>query len=108
MEFNEYQRRAANLNLCPAEYKLIHAVLGLPGESGEVCEKFKKLYRDKQGVITDEFKEDIKSELSDVLWYISDLAGLLGIDLDDVASYNIAKLESRRDRGKLQGSGDSR
>lgn len=108
MDMNIYQKKACNLNFCKPEFKLLNAILGLVGEAGEVAEKFKKLYRDKQGEITEEFKQDIKKELGDVLWYISDLSSLLAIDLNDVAKHNIAKLESRRDRGTIQGSGDNR
>jgi NTP pyrophosphatase (non-canonical NTP hydrolase) len=108
MSFSEYQKRAYNLNFCKEEFKMLHALLGLPGEVGEVCEKFKKLYRDKDGNITDEFKTEIKKELSDVLWYIADICTLLNIDLQDVADSNIAKLESRVARGTIQGSGDNR
>jgi NTP pyrophosphatase (non-canonical NTP hydrolase) len=108
MDFNEYQRRAANLNLCPHQHKLIHAILGLPGEVGEICEKIKKVYRDKQGLFPLDFKDDMRKELGDVLWYVSDLAVQFDIDLQSVADYNIEKLESRKQRGKLNGSGDNR
>jgi NTP pyrophosphatase (non-canonical NTP hydrolase) len=108
MEFNEYQKRAANLNFCPPEFKLVHAVLGLAGEAGEVCEKFKKLYRDKQGEMTKEFVEDVKKEISDCLWYMADICTLLDIKLNDVAVTNISKLEDRLARGVINGSGDNR
>jgi len=58
--------------------------------------------------ILDEKKTEIGKELGDVLWYISQLATELGVDLDDVAQGNIDKLYSRMDRGVLQGSGDNR
>jgi NTP pyrophosphatase (non-canonical NTP hydrolase) len=108
MQFYEYQKKAANLNMCPKQWKLIHAVLGLAGESGEVCEKFKKIYRDKNGEMSNEFREDIEKEMGDILWYVADVCTLLGISLDDVATTNIAKLESRKQRGVLTGSGDNR
>jgi NTP pyrophosphatase (non-canonical NTP hydrolase) len=108
MNFNEYQRRAVNLNLCPQQHKFLHAVLGLPGEVGEICEKIKKVFRDRDGEFPPDFKQDMKKELGDVLWYISDLSAVFGIDLEDVAAYNIEKLESRKQRGTLTGSGDNR
>jgi NTP pyrophosphatase (non-canonical NTP hydrolase) len=108
MDFADYQKRAANLNLCPEEYKLLHSILGLAGEAGEVAEKFKKLYRDRRGVMDEAFKQSIKSEISDVLWYVSDLSSQMGFSLDEIAMHNIDKLESRRNRGKLHGSGDNR
>jgi NTP pyrophosphatase (non-canonical NTP hydrolase) len=108
MEFNTYQKEAANLNFVQPEYKMLHAILGLAGETGEVTEKFKKLYRDKQGKIDEAFLSDIKKECGDVLWYLADICTQLCIDLEDVAAYNIEKLQSRAARGKIQGSGDNR
>lgn len=83
-------------------------ILGLVGEAGEVAEKFKKIVRDKNGVVSDDDKADIEKELGDVLWYISALADYLGLAFDEVANKNIEKLFSRRDRGVQKGSGDNR
>ena len=44
----------------------------------------------------------------DVLWYVAQLAGELGYDLDQVAQANLDKLASRAARGRISGSGDSR
>ena len=43
-----------------------------------------------------------------MLWYVAQLATEAGLDLDEIAEDNLAKLLSRRDRGVLQGSGDAR
>ena len=53
-------------------------------------------------------KEEIRKELGDVLWYISQIANELKIPLDEVAEFNIEKLKDRMERGKLHGSGDNR
>lgn len=108
MDMKTYQRKALNVNMVPPEFKLLHAVLGLVGEAGEVAEKFKKMYRDKGGLMNEAFKADIRKECGDVLWYISDVCTQVGLSLDDVACYNIEKLESRQARGVLGGSGDDR
>ena len=78
------------------------------GEAGEVSEKIKKVIRDDQGHVTPEKKEEIKKELGDVLWYLSQLSKELGIKFSEVASGNLEKLASRKIRGKLQGDGDNR
>jgi len=42
------------------------------------------------------------------VWYLARLADSVGLKLSDVMNYNLAKLESRKERGTLQGSGDNR
>ena len=80
-------------------------LLGLCGEAGEVAEKVKKNIRDGASPT---FKEDMKKELGDVLWYISALARDLDIDLDTIAQMNLQKLKDRQERNQIQGSGDNR
>ncbi|XOW21215.1 hypothetical protein QK908_01195 [Lactococcus cremoris] len=43
---------------------------------------------------------------SDLLWYLATSARYLVISLEQVASENIEKLESRLNRGKISGSGE--
>ena len=88
--------------------QLVDQILGLVGESGEIAEKFKKLIRDKQGMLTAESKAELVKELGDVLWYVTTTAHLLGSSLEDVARLNNEKLLSRKERGMLAGSGDNR
>jgi NTP pyrophosphatase (non-canonical NTP hydrolase) len=68
----------------------------------------KKAIRDDGGVLSDERRAALAAELGDVLWYVAQLATEAGLDLDEIAEDNLAKLLSRRDRGVLQGSGDAR
>ena len=78
------------------------------GEAGEVAEKIKKVLRDKGGVMDVATKAEIAKELGDVLWYVAQLATELGLNLNDVAGANMAKLLSRMERDQLHGSGDNR
>jgi NTP pyrophosphatase (non-canonical NTP hydrolase) len=73
-----------------------------------VAEKIKKMVRDDGGVLSDERREALSKELGDVLWYLAQLATEAGLDLDEIAEANLAKLLSRKDRGVLTGSGDER
>ncbi|MDY7089964.1 MAG: nucleoside triphosphate pyrophosphohydrolase family protein, partial [Actinomycetota bacterium] len=88
--------------------ELLHLVLGLVGESGEVAEKFKKWIRDLDSDESQLDRAGITKELGDVLWYLAVLADHLELSLDDIATANLAKLASRQDRGVLNGSGDNR
>ena len=109
MELNHYQRESRKTALYPdVGSNVIYPTLGLVGEAGEVADKVKKVLRDKKGVFNEKSKDEIKYELGDVLWYISQLASELGYELDDLANSNLQKLKSRKLRGKIQGSGDDR
>jgi NTP pyrophosphatase (non-canonical NTP hydrolase) len=110
MTFDDYQKQALTTALSTGdEFKdLLHWVLGINGEAGEVAEKIKKIIRDKNGEISQADKDEMAKEIGDVLWYIAVLAHELGFSFDDVAQQNIDKLQSRKARGVLGGSGDNR
>ncbi|MEK7620253.1 MAG: nucleoside triphosphate pyrophosphohydrolase family protein [Patescibacteria group bacterium] len=109
MNLSEYQKKASTTALYPnAGNNLYYPALGLGGEVGEVLNKVKKVMRDHGGTVTDEYRETLRSELGDVLWYVSALAGELNLNLDDIAQANIEKLFSRKERGTLVGDGDNR
>ncbi|GID27971.1 nucleoside triphosphate pyrophosphohydrolase family protein [Paractinoplanes brasiliensis] len=109
MDLDEYQRGALR-TAAPRDKKneLLHLVLGLVGESGEVAEKFKKWIRDLDSDESQLDRAGITKELGDVLWYLAVLADYLDLSLDDIATANLAKLADRQDRGVLNGSGDNR
>lgn len=110
MTFDEYQKAAlTTAKFSEDELKdLMHWVLGVNGEAGEIAEKLKKIIRDKKGVVSEEDKVELAKEIGDVLWYLSTLAAHLKVSLDDVAAKNLAKLKSRQARGVISGSGDNR
>lgn len=107
---NEYQNNAAATAIYPHQgtlQGLCYTALGL-GEAGEVQNKVKKLLRDDNGVISEEKKQAIAKELGGNLWYIAMCAKELSYTLEDIALINMKELESRKERGVLQGSGDNR
>ncbi|MEW5805145.1 MAG: nucleoside triphosphate pyrophosphohydrolase family protein [Patescibacteria group bacterium] len=109
MTFEEYQKISRKTAQYPESGKnFIYPALGLAGETGEVIEKIKKLIRDKNSELTEEYRQEIEKELGDVLWYLAQLATELGISLEQVAVLNLDKLLSRLNRGVIQGDGDSR
>ena len=109
MNFTEYQQKAKNTAKYPIiGHGVIYPTLGLTNEAGEVAGKIKKVFRDKDGIISDETREALKAELGDVLWYLSQTATELGLSLNEIAEYNIAKLLDRQARGKIRGDGDNR
>lgn len=79
--------------------------LGLAGETGEVTDIIKKMYRDgpeKKHI------DKLRGELGDVIWYWARLCDALYFNPSELLAENMAKLSSRKDRGVLGGSGDNR
>ena len=106
-----YQQLCTETQIYPREHAVFYPALGLAGEAGEVANKIKKIMRDRKGDVNNlsgEIKEDIASEIGDCLWYISALATDLGIGLDGVVVENIRKLQKRKEKGTIHGSGDKR
>lgn len=108
-EFDEYQKFTATTDIYPDDdFNIGYKALGLTGEAGEVADKIKKIYRDKDGNfnVTDEL--EIAKELGDCLWYISRIADAIEFKLSGIAKLNVDKLSKRKSEGKLHGSGDNR
>ena len=107
-DFNSYQRNASRTAIYPDQHKIIYPALGLAGEAGEVANKVKKLIRDGPDNRPDTWREDIASEIGDVLWYCAALATDLNLTLGMIAAQNETKLADRKNAGTLSGSGDNR
>ena len=109
MNFSDYQTQSRKTaNYPPIGHPVIYPTLGLSSEAGEVAGKIKKIFRDKGGVIGEAEREALKGELGDVLWYLAQVCTELDLSLDDVAGFNLEKLFSRMERGKIGGDGDNR
>src|SRR5664279_3922950 len=107
--FSTYQRESRKTwNLVHTDHPIVYPTLGLVNEAGELAGKVKKIFRDKEGVISEEDRQALKYELGDVLWYMAQIATELDLDLQEVAEANIEKLFSRLERGKIKGEGDYR
>lgn len=96
MTFEEYQKLAISTDVFGGKPQPIDSrafitkLLGLVGETGEVAEKFKKIFRDKDGKMTEEELKEMTKELG------------------DMASMNLEKVLSRKARGVTHGKGDNR
>lgn len=108
MTIRDYQTIIEKTAVYPREIGLMYCTMGLSGEAGEVSNKVKKIYRDKDGVLSKEDAWNIAKEASDCLWYITALANELGFTMEEIMQYNYDKLIKRRETGTLQGSGDDR
>ncbi|MDD5043175.1 MAG: nucleoside triphosphate pyrophosphohydrolase family protein [Patescibacteria group bacterium] len=109
MDFQEYQKKSRATAFYPkVGENFVYPTLGLCGETGEVAEKVKKIFRDNGGVLDDNRRREIEKELGDILWYMAQVATEMGLDLGKIAEDNIQKLSSRKERGTLGGDGDDR
>ena len=97
MDAKEYQVLAARTLIDnPGEFThqelmTIWGVIGLTGEAGEVAEMVKKGIFHRHGLE----RSELVKELGDVLWYISAICTVQGIDLGEVMQANIDKLRLR-------------
>ena len=96
VDFNQYQRLAQRTsnNKDPMD-KLENGLMGLNSEAGECMDVLKK--HKFQGHDLD--REKIIDEAGDCLWYLAELAEGIGVTLEEIASYNIAKLYKRYPEG---------
>jgi NTP pyrophosphatase (non-canonical NTP hydrolase) len=111
--FNEYQLDTRSTAIYSKDKAFSYLILGLTSEAGEIAGKYKKVIRDyvSHEDLEDmgtEWKKDFLSELGDVLWYVSRIADELGVSLSEIAERNISKLQDRKSRGVIKGSGDNR
>jgi len=98
---HEYQEKCKTTAIYPKKDAIAYLSLGLVSEAGEVAGKVKKHIRDGT-------ESNIASEIGDVLWYCAMLANELGANLGKIMEDNLYKLNDRKTRGTLRGSGDSR
>ena len=108
IDFNTYQEKAFSTAQYPdAGRNLIYPMLGL-GEAGEVQGKAKKIQRDDKNQLTENRRDEIISELGDLLWYIAACACELRVPLGEIAQRNLDKLQGRNENDMIKGDGDKR
>jgi len=102
--FRVYQETCRTTDLYPEESKLQCLVLGLASEAGEVAGLVKKMYRDTTPLPASK----MAAKIGGVMWYVARLLDECGLDFAEVLAGNLNKLERRKERGTLTGSGDDR
>lgn len=112
MNFNEYQNLSKRT--MPKPYQVVRGfigdiddielysgmaksnyAMGLSGEAGEVTDLIKKEVHHKHHIDI----IDVKKELGDTLHYLSGIATMYGLTLEEVATANIEKLKKRYPNG---------
>ena len=101
-------------NELEAQFKTFHirdAIDQIVIAAGKINGVFKKYIRDdynENKMLSEEKKLKIRFHLSCMMCGMLNLCRFLGCSWQDVAKINLEKLYSRKDRGKLGGSGDDR
>jgi NTP pyrophosphatase (non-canonical NTP hydrolase) len=99
-----YSRWVESMIITPPDKRLYENLFGLMSEAGEVAGKIQKSIRDNTNVP----KADIVKELGDVVFYATAIANCYKSNLHEVVEVNMDKLNSRKKRNKIKGSGDNR
>ena len=114
MNFDEYQKwtKTTAVYRSPS-----YPQLALAEEVGELLGKIAKFERDVQfsTLPREHYEEkkaaliaDVRKEAGDVLWQLARVLDDMGISLASAAQGNVDKLESRKMRNVISGSGDDR
>ncbi len=94
MDFEEYQKQARTTDQFASqnERAVSIALLGFIGEIGSLMTTFKKGLRDGNSYTS--FHKDMKEELGDILWYMTNIATKYDLSLDEIANDNLSKTKT--------------
>ena len=100
MDLDEFQEQALRTDNTSHNYEgqegrkdIVVALLGIAGELGTLATAYKKFLRD--GPSYQPYKDDVKEELGDLLWYLATLASKFDLNLSEIATSNISKTSAR-------------
>ena len=81
--------------ITPEQANLLHMAVGVSGEAGELLDAIKKhvIYQKPLDV------ENVKEELGDLLFYMSNLMQSVGLSFEEVLQHNVDKLSVRYSSG---------
>lgn len=103
MNLNEYQKWTTSTAIYD-DYNYPRYALG--EEVGELLGKFAKALRDNWS--DQELEIHVRKEAGDIMWQLARTLDDMGISMQEVMEENVRKIEDRKARNKLQGSGDER
>lgn len=83
--------RALLKQMATKEDDLMHAAAGVSGEAGELLDAVKKTW--VYGKPLD--LANVKEEIGDILFYVTAMMNLLGLDENEIVYENVQKLEAR-------------
>jgi NTP pyrophosphatase (non-canonical NTP hydrolase) len=100
MDLNDFQLAALLTDNTGESYResegrkdIIVALLGIAGELGTLATAYKKLLRD--GPAYHLYRDNVREELGDLLWYLAIVAHKFDLQLSDIAQSNLTKTTAR-------------
>ena len=104
MNLDDYQNQAVETVIFKNEF---YPIASLMVEAAELADLFvKPMLRGDEA--KPDFRTKVVSEAGDVLWNLAVLLRQSGVSLSEVAEINLKKLQDRKMRGVLLGSGGDR
>jgi hypothetical protein len=103
VELNDYQKKAYGTAVYPGQGTtkgLEYTLFGALGEVGEIANRYKKILRSEQNPYA--HREELMDEAMDGVWYLMAFLKELGYTFEDGATFNIAKLATRKAAGELK------
>lgn len=81
----------------PQKLRLVHMVMGLSGETGELVDAIKKhlMYGRELDI------DNVKEELGDICWYLANLLDSIDSSFEEVMELNRLKLSKRFPEGQF-------
>lgn len=120
MTGNEYTQLAMKTRMASCENQM-YMLMNLVAEVGELAGKIAKAIRhgvidiDGNNIVVKSniaeeaaLKDDIICELGDCFWQLHGLCDALGLKAEEVQRRNLQKLDDRKARNVIDGSGDYR
>ena len=104
MKLDDYQDQAVETAIFKNDF---YPIASLMVEAAELADLFVKPMLRGDNTQPD-FRSKVVSEAGDVLWNLAVLLRRNGINLSEVAEINLKKLQDRKMRGVLLGSGGNR
>src|SRR6266851_4261724 len=95
LTFRDYQNQAIQTNRVRVDglQSIMVPLLGLAGEAGSLLSEYKKWLR--EGDRYRPFTDQVAEEIGDILWYLANIAEKVGLDLQEIAEENLAKIADR-------------
>ena len=84
----------------------MYPVASVMVEAAELADLFIKPWL--RGDMADPVRTEVLSEAGDVLWNLANLCNDMGITLEEVACYNMKKINRRVQEGTIKGRGGNR